>query len=168
MPKQRHVRVGDDLADDDTVVVRGGELDAELLRADAQRYHAVYGSYGLSVFAARGVSVDELAQQPPLVRFSVLILVRVGVLRAAGFGVDPPRCRPVGVHHDVPPNLSPVERDSGALRRRNDTRWNEGPTQVNSSVLSSTRRNQPVWSGRLWAKAARSAVKRDESSQRGV
>ncbi len=85
VPKQRHLRVGDDLEDDDVVVVRGGQLDAVVLRADARRYHDIYAEFGFSVFAARGITVDELAQQPPLVRFEVLTLVRVGVLRAAGF-----------------------------------------------------------------------------------
>lgn len=39
---------------------------------------------------ARDVSVDELAQQPPLVRFAVLTLVRVGGLRSAGFRLGQP------------------------------------------------------------------------------
>lgn len=43
MPKQRHLRLGDHLDDDDTVVIRGGELDPEVLRADAERYQAIYG-----------------------------------------------------------------------------------------------------------------------------
>lgn len=89
MAKQRYVRDGDALADDAIVVVRGGELDAEVLRADAERYHAMYGGYGLSVLAARDISVDELAQQAPLVRFGVLTLMRVGVLRVAGLRLDP-------------------------------------------------------------------------------
>jgi hypothetical protein len=50
--------------------VRGGELDPEVLRADAQRYHEVYGIYGISVFAVRGLPLDEIAQQVPLVRFN--------------------------------------------------------------------------------------------------
>jgi hypothetical protein len=33
--------------------------------------------------------VDELAQQPPLIRFRLLTLVRAGVLRAAGFRLEP-------------------------------------------------------------------------------
>jgi hypothetical protein len=41
------------------------------------------------VFAARDISIDELAQQVPLVRFEVLTLIRVGELRAAGFRLDP-------------------------------------------------------------------------------
>lgn len=73
---------------DVVVAVRGGELDPDLLRADAERYFVVYGTYGISVFAARGITVDELAQQPPLVRFAILTLVRVGVLRAAGFTLE--------------------------------------------------------------------------------
>ena len=41
------------------------------------------------MFATRDVAVDELAQQAPLVRFAVLTLVRVGVLRSAGFRLEP-------------------------------------------------------------------------------
>jgi hypothetical protein len=62
----RRLRPADDL-DSDTRLVRGGALDPEILRADAQRYHEVYGTYGISVFAVRGLSLDELAQQVPLV-----------------------------------------------------------------------------------------------------
>ena len=65
MPKERHVRPGDHLDDDDTIVIRGGVLDPEVLRADARRYHSIYGEYGISVFAARDATVDELAQQAP-------------------------------------------------------------------------------------------------------
>jgi hypothetical protein len=89
MTKQRHVRPGDHLDDDDTVVIRGGDLDPDLLRADAERYHAIYGEYGISVFAARDATVDELAQQAPLVRFEILTLIRVGALLAAGFRLLP-------------------------------------------------------------------------------
>ena len=89
MAKQRYLRPGDRLDDDDIVVVRGGDLVPEALRADADRYHSIYGGYGLSVFATRDVPVDELAQQAPLVRFEVLALVRVGVLRSSGFRLEP-------------------------------------------------------------------------------
>jgi hypothetical protein len=87
--KRRHVRDGDRLDDDETVVIRGGRLDPALLRADAERYHDIYGQYGISVFAARDATVDELAQEVPLVRFETLTLVRVRALRAAGFRLDP-------------------------------------------------------------------------------
>ena len=39
--KQRYMRVGDELADDESVVVRGGELDREIIRSDALRNHAI-------------------------------------------------------------------------------------------------------------------------------
>lgn len=63
--KQRYVRPAGDLTDDTVVVVRGGVLDPGLLAADARRAHAVYGVYAISVFAADGVSVDELAHRTP-------------------------------------------------------------------------------------------------------
>ena len=89
MTKQRYLRPGDRLEDDATIVIRGGRLDPDELRADALRYHAVYGGYGISVFAARDAAIDELAQQVPLIRFEVLTLVRVDVLRGAGFRLEP-------------------------------------------------------------------------------
>lgn len=87
--KQRYVREGDTLADDDAVVVRGGQLTAELLSADAARYHDAYGTYGISVFAVRDITFDELAQQSPLVRFEHLTLITAGVLRGAGLRLEP-------------------------------------------------------------------------------
>jgi len=89
MTKQRHLRPKDRLDDDETIVIRGGALIPDGLRHDALRYHVIYGDYGLSVFAARDIAIDELAQQPPLVRFQVLTLVRAGVLRSAGFRLEP-------------------------------------------------------------------------------
>jgi hypothetical protein len=60
-----------------------------LLRQDALRNHAIYATYGISVFAARDLTVDELAQQAPLIRFDQLTLMSVGALRAAGLRLDP-------------------------------------------------------------------------------
>jgi hypothetical protein len=119
MAKQRRLREGDQLDDDDMVVVRGGELDADVLRTDALDYHAVYGSYGLSVFAARDISVDELAQLPPLVRFEVLTLVRVGVLRAAGFRLEPTGRNPR--HFTV--GFDDLEQGIADLRSCEHQRW---------------------------------------------
>ncbi len=59
--KQRFVRIGDELTDDVSVVVRGGALDPVVLRADALRNHSIYGTYGISVFAVRDLTLDELA-----------------------------------------------------------------------------------------------------------
>lgn len=97
--KQRYLRVGDELADNESVVVRGGELDREILRTDALRNHAIYGSYGISVFAVRGLTLDELAQRPPLVRFERLTIMTAGTLRAAGLRLDPTGRNPR--HFDV-------------------------------------------------------------------
>ena len=41
------------------------------------RYHRIYGVYGISVFAVRDATIDELAQQAPLVRFDRLSLLTV-------------------------------------------------------------------------------------------
>ena len=86
--KRRFTREGDRLDDDDTIVIRGGRLDPATLRADAERYHGIYGEYGISVFAVRDATVDELAQAVPLVRFKTLTLLRVGALRDAGFRLE--------------------------------------------------------------------------------
>src|SRR5690348_5599119 len=64
--KLRRLRDGDVLENGDIVLVRGGDLDPDILRVDAARYHSIYGVYGISVFAVRDVTVDELAQQVPL------------------------------------------------------------------------------------------------------
>lgn len=97
--KQRYLRLGDDLPDEVSVVIRGGDLDAEVLRQDALRNHAIYGTYGVSVFAVRGVTLGELAQLPPLVRFERLTLMTVGALRAAGLRLEPTGRNPR--HFDV-------------------------------------------------------------------
>jgi hypothetical protein len=89
--KQRFIRVGDELTDDVAVVVRGGDLDPVVLRH--------YGTYGLSVFAVRDLTIDELAQQAPLVRFERLVIVTVGVLRELGLRLDPTGRNPR--HYDV-------------------------------------------------------------------
>ena len=52
--------------------------------------------YGISVFAARDVTVDELAQQAPLVRFDRLSLLKVGDVLTAGMRLEPTGRNP---HH---------------------------------------------------------------------
>ncbi len=59
------------------MLVRGGELDPNSLREDAVRYHSIYGVYGISVFAVRGITLEEMAQQVPLIRFGSLTLMKV-------------------------------------------------------------------------------------------
>jgi hypothetical protein len=97
--KQRYVRPGSELSDETVVVVRGGELRRDLLEVDARTAHAVYGTYAISVFAADGVTVDELAQAQPLVRFELLTLMTVGAIRAAGLVIRPTGRNPL--HHSI-------------------------------------------------------------------
>jgi hypothetical protein len=88
----RRLRDGDVLEDGDVVLVRGGDLDSDILYADAVRYqgiYGIYGIYGVSVFAVRDVSLDELAQQVPLVRFARLSLLKAGDVLAAGMRLEP-------------------------------------------------------------------------------
>ena len=77
------------MGDDEEIVLRGGRLADAIVRADAQRMHEVYGTFGISVFALRGATIDELAQQSPLVRFGELTIVTVGALRSAGVRLEP-------------------------------------------------------------------------------
>jgi hypothetical protein len=68
--KLRRLRDGDALQDGDVVLVRGGELDLDILCADAARYHSIYGVYGISVFAsAMPPSMSSLSKR----RWSALI-----------------------------------------------------------------------------------------------
>jgi hypothetical protein len=85
--KQRYVRPGEHLHDDE-IVVRGGELEAASVRRDADRMFMVYGVYGISVFSLVGATVDELAQQTPLVRFLRLTLISVGTIRNGGLHLE--------------------------------------------------------------------------------
>ena len=81
------------------MVVRGGELRRELLELDARRAFTAYGTYAISVFAADGITVDELAQEQPLVRFELLTLMTVGAIQAVGLVI-----RPTGrnrLHHSI-------------------------------------------------------------------
>jgi hypothetical protein len=64
-------------------------LDPDVLCADATRYHSIYGVYGISVFAVRGATVDELAQQVPPVRFDHLSLLTVRDVLAAEMRLEP-------------------------------------------------------------------------------
>lgn len=49
----------------------------------------IYTVYGISVFALRGATIDELAQQTPLIRFPQFTVMPVGAIRAAGLRLEP-------------------------------------------------------------------------------
>jgi hypothetical protein len=74
----------DHLDDDEELILRGGELDPDILRADAQRMFDIYGVYGISVFALRGATIDELAQQTPLIRFPLFTVMTIGTRASRG------------------------------------------------------------------------------------
>lgn len=57
--KLRRLRECGVLADGDIMLVRGGELDPDVLRKAAVRYHSVSGVYAISVFAVRGATLEE-------------------------------------------------------------------------------------------------------------
>ena len=97
--KRRYIRPDGELRDDTGVVVRGGVLDVETMREDAVAAFEVYGVYALSVSALLGTTLDELAQQVPLVRFEHLTLMTVGALRAARLRLVPTGRRPL--HYSV-------------------------------------------------------------------
>jgi hypothetical protein len=53
------------------------------------RNYEVYNEYGISGFAVLDATIEELAQMPPLVRFAMLTVARVGDLKAAGLRLEP-------------------------------------------------------------------------------
>ena len=97
--KQRFVRLGDELSDETVIVVRGGTLADEDVLDDALAAFEVYGVYALSVFALVDTTMDELAQEPPLVRFEWLTLMTAGTVRRAGFRLLPTGRRTL--HHSI-------------------------------------------------------------------
>jgi len=49
----------------------------------------IYGTHGISVFALRGATIDELAQEAPLVRFPHFTVMTVRTIRALGLRLEP-------------------------------------------------------------------------------
>ncbi len=87
--KQRFVRPDDDLGDGEELILRGGDLDPSIIRSDAQRMFDVYGTYGISVFGLRGATIDELAQEAPLVRFPHFTVMTVRTIQSLGLQLEP-------------------------------------------------------------------------------
>lgn len=87
--KQRYIRAGHELSDDTVIVVRGGTLDDVDVLDDALAAFEVYGVYAISVFALQDTTMEELAQEPPLIRFEWLTLMTAGAVRRAGLRLLP-------------------------------------------------------------------------------
>lgn len=50
------------------------------------------------MFAAHDATVDEMAQQVPLVRFATLTLITVAEVRGAGLRLEPTGAQPASLH----------------------------------------------------------------------
>ena len=89
----------DDAPDDAIVVVRGGEMNSDVVRRTATDAHNEYGIYTLSVFLALDSTVDELCRfRPELQRYGKVRMSTVGRLRTLGFALIPTIDRP---HFDI-------------------------------------------------------------------
>ncbi len=82
------------LADEALVVVRGGILDKASLRRDAALTFRRFGEYGISVLCAPDDASLDVIAGTTLQRASMLTLMRMGALRAAGLEVRPTFRRP--------------------------------------------------------------------------
>lgn len=92
---------GEEPPDDVVVVVRAGAngLSDETLRRTAILSHDEHGFYGVSVFLALDLPVDELcASTDYLRRYSQIQESTAGRLRAAGFALLATEARP---HYDI-------------------------------------------------------------------
>lgn len=87
--------------DDAIVIIRGGLMAFESVRRSAEVSMELYGFYGMSVFAAEGVTVEALVRSTSELapqRYRQLRASTAGVLRASGFTLIPTQDRP---HFDV-------------------------------------------------------------------
>jgi hypothetical protein len=81
--------IRDEVPPDDTVVVvRGGLAAADSIRRTAEVSHALHGFYGVSVFLAFELTVEDLVRRTPELsseRYKQLRTTTVGRIRQAGF-----------------------------------------------------------------------------------
>lgn len=87
-PRVRRAPIPDDVL----LVVRGDELDAVRLRADASRFHRRYGAwgrFGLSGFLAKNDPEILALCESRLERFSTLVIYRRSDVQAAGIEIVP-------------------------------------------------------------------------------
>jgi len=106
------------LTDDALVVVRGNELSVALIRRDALRAYRRFGEYGVSVLGAPDDDALDALAAGVLVRFEVLTLMTVGIIRAAELEVRPTFRRP---HYSV--MLPDLDADVARLARCENVPW---------------------------------------------
>ena len=83
--------------DNSVFVVRGDELDASLLAADASRFHERFiewGRFGISAFQATSEPEIDVVCQTRLVRFASVVVFRRADLEMAGVEIVPTFRRP--------------------------------------------------------------------------
>ena len=80
------------MPDEALLVVRGDELDVDLLRGDAENFHerfADWGRYGVSAFLARDDAEVDALCGTRLVRFETVVVFHRDALVAVGIEVVP-------------------------------------------------------------------------------
>jgi len=85
------------IPDEAVLVLRGDELEAEILRADAERFHRRFdewGRYGVSAFVASEPEEVEVLCETRLQRFETVLIFRRSDLVEAGIEVVPTFRRP--------------------------------------------------------------------------
>ena len=85
---------GEELADDSLVVIRGGLLEAESLRADAEETFRRFGERGVSVLAASTPDDLDTLARTALRRYEQLTVTTAGALRRAELELRPTFRRP--------------------------------------------------------------------------
>jgi hypothetical protein len=98
------------LADDALVIVRGGDLDIELIRGDAVSAHARFGEYGISVFGAADEAAVDALGRDRLAQFATLVVMTAGAIRRTGLELRPTFRRP---HYTI--ILADLDRDIDRL-----------------------------------------------------
>ncbi|HUP86742.1 MAG TPA: hypothetical protein VM143_13845 [Acidimicrobiales bacterium] len=83
-PKKRRKRRGEPLPDDAALIVRGDLLDPDLLAEAARDNDAIYGFYGVSVFAEVGGATWEQIAATKLGRAEWIVLFTARALLDAG------------------------------------------------------------------------------------
>lgn len=94
-----HTRNHEPLPDDTMIIVRGGVMLIEDLRHNARITQRRHGFYGISVFAAVGMAVDELLAGPVYIPHAQIRTTTSGRLRAAGFELR--RTLSLPYHYDI-------------------------------------------------------------------
>jgi hypothetical protein len=84
--KQRHIRSDSQLDDEAIIVLRGRTFGPGVV---TRRCPAELRDLQRIRISVLNGTIDELSQRPPLVRFAMLTVVRVGDLIAAGLRLEP-------------------------------------------------------------------------------